>query len=69
MKEIDQKYFENPEQYIPYGIYCHNDKGVCPFWDKDESKPEQQNGYCHYLKIGDWEFDWKGLLWDQVKEC
>jgi len=42
---------------IPPGPYCYYSyKGpTCPFWDKDDSKPYQENGYCHYLQRGDWE--------------
>ena len=44
--------------------------GRCPFLDYDSDKPEQENGYCHYLKAGDWEENSScSLLWDQVKEC
>lgn len=63
---------------IPFGEYCYEIKDIdlktliakiriCPFWSKDENKPEQENGYCSYLDQGDWEGF--GLLWDQVKEC
>lgn len=68
-KEIDKKYFENPEKYIPDGHYCYNKDGRCPFWDTDESKPYQDNGYCHYLKHADWEQSYISLLWDECKEC
>ena len=64
---------------IPMGIYCHgkieeHDAGQllakpCPYWSIDESKPAQNNGYCKYLKLGDWELNGFPLLWDQVKEC
>ena len=54
---------------IPKGIYCYDKNGKCPYWDKDLSKPHQENGYCHYLKTGDWEAKHISLLWDQVKEC
>ena len=40
--------------------------GRCPFLDYDPDKPEQMNGYCHYLKEGDYM---GSMLWDQVKEC
>ena len=63
--KIDEKYFNNPKDHIVEGAYCYN----CPFWDIDESKPTQMNGYCHYLKRGDWEDEDYGLLWDKVKEC
>jgi hypothetical protein len=57
---------------IPKGVYCYDKNGVCPYWDKNLDKPEQHNGYCHYLKSGDWmdeDIGGWGLLWDQCKEC
>lgn len=62
---------KNPEQYIPKGIYCYDENGICPFWDLSRNHERQLNGYCHYMKIGDWMEDgnWLYLLWDQVKEC
>lgn len=58
---------------IPDGIYCHGMKNqknyICPYWSKRKDKPEQENGYCSFLKEGDWEDKGSGLLWDQVKEC
>ena len=53
LKYIDDKYLENAKDYIPVGSYCRG----CIFWDKDETKPAQRNGYCHYLKKGDWEIN------------
>lgn len=51
-------------------FYCRPLKyKVCPYWELREDKPEQDNGYCRYLGIGDWEDDGFGLLWDQVKAC
>jgi len=70
--DIPQRIKDNPSIYIPDGLYCHGRASkirVCPFWDLDKEKPEQQNGYCHYLKQGDWDFDYTGLLWDMCKEC
>ena len=71
------------ETGIPKGVYCYEilsfGKGengmpvaktrLCPYWDRDESKPEQSNGYCWYIEKGDWEEDGTFLLWDQCKEC
>ena len=56
-KEIKQ----NPENFIPRGPYCYSrnnktgQKNLCPFHDIDISMPEQMNGYCHFLQLGDWE--------------
>lgn len=63
LKHLDEKYFENAEDYIPVGSYCRD----CIFLDKDDTKPYQMNGYCHYLERGDWQII--GLLWDGCKEC
>ena len=40
---------------IPYGIYCYNENGVCPYWDTRPELPPQQNGYCAYLETSDYE--------------
>lgn len=65
---------ENPEQYIPNGMYCYGDDltDLCPFWDWNRNQPEQFYGYCHFLKLGDWmdlEEGATSLLWDRCKEC
>lgn len=55
---------------IPQGVYCYDDEiELCPYWDMDESKPPQNNGYCHFLKQGDWESETLSLLWNKCKEC
>lgn len=71
----------NDKKKIPKGEYCYDEKGNCPYWEIRDDKPNQRNGYCKYLKRGDWQAKpgkkWpKGaplsalsLLWDQVKEC
>ena len=60
------------QQQIPKGVYCCDENGNCPFWELHEDKESQNNGYCHYLQIGDW-IDWLDdiglLLWDQIKSC
>lgn len=56
------------EDDIPHGPYCYDENGICPWWRQDTSKPKQENGYCLYLKVGDWDLP-IGLLWDQCKEC
>lgn len=61
------------KKLIPEGNYCYTRVDgkfkCCPFWDKLEQFPKQDNGYCHYLKKGDWQGKGLGLLWDQCKEC
>jgi hypothetical protein len=64
----------NSTDVIPEGIYCHGmreDKHYrCPYWSIDHTRPPQENGYCKFLGIGDWDSDvCTGLLWDRVKEC
>lgn len=40
---------------IPKGVYCYDKNGICPHWSIDPSQPKQRNGYCSFLKRGDWE--------------
>ena len=64
---------------IPYGASCYDLKEdrtekdpirteTCPYWDRCE-EIEGENGYCHLLKLGDWEEEEDTLLYNQVKEC
>ena len=59
------------ESCIPRGLCCYGYNGLrCPYWSIRLDKPEQLNGYCDFLEIGDWQKDaYFSLLWDQVKEC
>ena len=45
--------------YIPYGLYCYDEyDNSCPFFELKEGEyPEQEDGYCHYLKKSDWELN------------
>lgn len=62
---------------IPKGYYCYKileivdgyklKTAVCPYWGVNPFKRDQDNGYCIYTGLKDWEDD--TLLWDQVKEC
>ena len=78
---------------IPKGDYCYKMLKVmppregeklpylktkrCPYWDMIEEQPPQENGYCHWMELGDTPKTDKdgniinswGLLWDQVKDC
>lgn len=71
-KEVKEK-LKDPEKYIPSGVYCYGltIKDLCPFQDFHREYDDQMNGYCHYLKQGDWMTieGWTLMLWDQVKEC
>lgn len=63
------------KKYIPKNTsYCYKrDKNgkvkSCKYWRKVSNKEEQDNGYCIYLKFGDWQGEGISLLWDSVKEC
>lgn len=65
---------------IPKGMYCYSRSSdidntggrnvlPCPYWGTDPTRRSQENGYCAYLKSGDWSDEGVSLLWDQVKEC
>ena len=63
---------------IPKGEYCYGHNVLedgfvarphCPFWDNMLEFPKHNNGYCHYLKKGDWQLQGFGLIWDSCKEC
>lgn len=68
--------------FIPRGLYCYTPIEYptvknhfrmkikkCPFWSFNPEQHKQENGYCSYLKQGDWMEDGTFLLWDQCKEC
>lgn len=77
--DIIAEFLDHPENFIPKGVYCYTPTGfdeqgdtiieICPFWDTHTGREHQNNGYCHYLKMGDWESEEFTLLWDQCKEC
>ena len=61
---------EQGEKVIPKGYYCYGymrrrkDNPMrfevmdgCPYWDTDDEKPYQYNGYCWFLMKGDWEIN------------
>ncbi|WP_188205614.1 hypothetical protein [Alkalibacillus aidingensis] len=59
-----------PERFIPDGPYCYDKNGTCPFWDIDLKRDTDENGYCHYLHIGDWEDDDEpSQLYQKCKAC
>ena len=45
---------------IPFGYYCYDKTGPCPFWEARASG----DAYCHYVNLTD-----DILLWDRVKIC
>lgn len=63
------------KKWIPNNTsYCYTfDKNgkinICKWWSKRDDKPAQDNGYCKYLKEGDWQDKNASLLWDKCKEC
>jgi len=50
------------KKLIPKGVYCYDEKGVCPYWSLRKDKPYQFNGYCSYLEKGDWELNKKYVM-------
>lgn len=58
---------------IPQGGYCYSRKNgkfvYCPFLDFVPTMPKQSNGFCHYLKQGDFTSPGTDLLWDSCKYC
>lgn len=48
---------------IPNGIYCYDENGTCPYWQKRNGKV-----YCAFLEKDEDELD-SLILWDQCKEC
>ncbi len=86
MLKINKAPKTKDKSLIPEGMYCHAScmpdvdgyRYVCPYWDYDDEKPHQENGYCHFLEWGDWDPPTAGngntgpaftLLWDKCKEC
>jgi hypothetical protein len=59
---------EQGESVVSRGMYCYDEKGTCPYWDKAENGEDQNNGYCWLMCKGDWDAD-MDLLWDQCKAC
>lgn len=65
---------EEAHSIIPKGEYCYSrgENGefvICPFWDIFVDLTDQENGFCHFLKEGDFTKNGTSLLWDQCKEC
>lgn len=49
---------------IPKGVYCYDEKGVCPYWSIKEGREEQENGWCSYLGKGDIEIGKEMKVYD-----
>lgn len=44
----------------------------CPYWSINEKRGRQENGYCSYGEVGDWQENragYWGMIWDQLKAC
>jgi hypothetical protein len=39
---------------IPKGIYCYDEKGICPYWSINSDLPKQENGVCSFLNDNDY---------------
>lgn len=59
------------KKYIPRNtFYCYHEDGQpCRWWSIRHTKPNQVNGYCAYMRYGDWYDPWINDLWDQCKLC
>ena len=44
-------------EIIPKGLYCYDENGLCPYWEIIEGGEYQNNGYCRFLKKGDWDLN------------
>lgn len=81
---ITQDMRDNPEKYVPEGMYCYSSTGEsgvnaegipyrkvqkCPFWDYDPDMPNQENGYCHFLREGDWGINIDGMDTTTLEHC
>jgi hypothetical protein len=71
---------EHSTSEIPSGLYCYTlisgkpgsimpRRRACPYLELNLFAPEQERGYCHLCKTGDWQYNSVGLLWDMCKEC
>ncbi len=38
---------------IPYGEYCYDNSGVCPYHSYKKDLPDQYNGFCSYIGKSD----------------
>ena len=53
---------------IPYGYYCYsgiNGTKPCSYWSLRNNKPKYANGYCAFLKKGDWDIN-KEKRWRSI---
>ena len=45
------------EEKIPKGLYCYDERGICPYWRRIDGREEQEDGWCDYLGKGDYEIN------------
>lgn len=65
MKQLDNHYYKNVTEkdtslIPPATQYCYHcidglRRFVCPYWDYDATKDDQECGYCHFLEESDWD--------------
>jgi len=48
---------EEMEKSIPKGLYCYDENGTCPWHEIRPELPEQENGYCYYLRKSDYDMN------------
>ena len=78
---------EKGESVIPKGAYCYSntrmsdrkteeglpifDVDRCPYWDSDENRPDQYDGYCWFIEKGDWDLnsekEWKNQKTGEIQ--
>lgn len=42
---------------------------VCPYYERRADEAGRFDGYCRYLRLGDWQEGGTFSLWDYVNEC
>jgi len=49
------KWIMKPVSIIPKGSYCSGMTYRCPYHTHKAGRDEQEDGYCEYLEVGDYE--------------
>jgi hypothetical protein len=70
MKKVlkGKKKIKKDKSKIPYGYYCYDENGVCPYWKRVKNRSKYENGFCDYLGYGDWDVNEKEVLTGQTKD-
>lgn len=60
-----------PESFSEFDASAAMRITICPYWKRRKDKLAGQDGYCRFLKAGDFTPGKRGtnLLWDHVKAC